>query len=83
MTSAFREKTTWHPAAALALRFDRPSEFGHPGGFKNTGGASGSGGNSDRLQRIRAEISLLGGVSVASECDLPGSAGRGRVVLLQ
>lgn len=48
-----------------------------------SGGASASGGSGDCLQMIGAEVTLSGGTSIASECDLPQSGGSGRVVILR
>ncbi|WP_104017259.1 TadE/TadG family type IV pilus assembly protein [Roseovarius nitratireducens] len=48
-----------------------------------SGGASASGSDGECLQVIGAEISMSGGTSVASECNLPGAATQGRVVLLR
>lgn len=48
-----------------------------------SGGASASSGEDGCLQLIGAEISMSGGTSTASECDLPGAATQGRVVLLR
>ncbi|RFU12933.1 hypothetical protein DZD18_09595 [Rhodobacteraceae bacterium W635] len=58
--------------------------FYFPGGpITLSGGASASGGESGCLQLIGAEVSMSGGTSVASQCDLPGAASQGRVVLLR
>lgn len=48
-----------------------------------SGGASASGSDDGCLQLIGAEISMSGGTSLASKCDLPGAASQGRVVLLK
>lgn len=53
------------------------------GPIATSGGASATAGADRCLQMIGSEFSLSGGTSVASECDLPGSAGQGRVVLLE
>ncbi|MFA8385128.1 MAG: TadE/TadG family type IV pilus assembly protein [Pelagibaca sp.] len=48
-----------------------------------SGGASASGGSGGCLQLIGSEITLSGGTSLASECDIPQSGGSGRVVILR
>ncbi|SMH37718.1 TadE/TadG family type IV pilus assembly protein [Maritimibacter sp. HL-12] len=48
-----------------------------------TGGASANAGSAGCLQLIAAEITMSGGTSVASECDLPQSGGAGQVALLR
>ncbi|WP_296762322.1 pilus assembly protein TadG-related protein [Sediminimonas sp.] len=53
------------------------------GPITTSGGASASGGDGGCLQLIGAEILMSGGTSISSECDLPGSASQGRVVLLE
>lgn len=46
-------------------------------------GASAGAGEDGCLQLIGAEVSMSGGTSVASRCDLPAAAAQGRVVLLK
>lgn len=53
------------------------------GAITLSGGASASAGDTGCLQLIGAEIMMSGGTSVASECNLPGGATQGRVVLLK
>lgn len=48
-----------------------------------SGGASASGGSGGCLQLIGSEITLSGGTSLASECEIPQSGGSGRVVILR
>lgn len=48
-----------------------------------SGGASASAGDTGCLQLIGTEILMSGGTSIASECNLPGGATQGRVVLLR
>lgn len=48
-----------------------------------SGGASAGSGDGGCLQLIGAEITMSGGTSVASECNLPGAATQGRVVMLR
>lgn len=48
-----------------------------------SGGASASGGQSACLQLIGAEITMSGGTSMVSKCNIPGAASQGRVVILR
>jgi hypothetical protein len=48
-----------------------------------TGGASANAGAAGCLQMIGAQITMSGGTSVASECNMPQSGGAGQVTLLR
>ncbi len=48
-----------------------------------SGGASASGGSGGCLQLIGSQVTLSGGTSIASECEIPQSGGSGRVVILR